>query len=193
MFIERKLEKNGPTLLIQSSGGAENQSHPYSWSRDIPPTTVHDVVNTVKDKFTKILHVRRDNQPAIDNTIHITDSLRNLFCYVSLADKILGIDSLVQHVAAAFDKPAVVCWIANSPTVFGYNIHTNILAEGHKAFSHQIDHYLDQADWVGSNFYQCDYTDLNNIFDREKIVESILGSKNELLYDFNVNDHTITL
>jgi hypothetical protein len=193
MFIERKLEKNGPVLLIQNSGGAENQGHPYSWSRDIPPSIVNNVVVSVKDKFNKILHVRRENQPAIDNTIHVTDNLRNLFCYVALADKILGIDSLIQHVAAAFNKPSTVCWITNSPDVFGYSIHNNILATGHKNFSHQIDHYLDQADWVGSNFYQCDYADLNTIFSTEKIVESLLGSKSELLFDFDVNDHTITV
>lgn len=193
MFVTRKLEKAGPILLIQSAGGAENQSHPYSWSRDIPPTIAQDVVNIVKDKFTKILHIRRDNQPALENTIQTTDSLRNLFCYVALADKILGIDSLIQHVAAAFDKSATVCWIANSPDVFGYSLHKNILATGHKSFSHQIDHYLDEADWVGSNFYQCSYTDLNNIFSREEIVESLLGSKKELLYDIDINKHTISL
>jgi hypothetical protein len=100
----------------------------------------------------------------------------------------------MQHVAAALGKPATVCWITNDPKVFGYEIHNNIIANGHKNFSHQIDHYLDQADWIGSNFYQCDYADLNQIFNREKIVESLLGSKNnELLFDFNVNDHTITV
>jgi len=193
MFIERALQKNGPTLLIQTSGGAENQSHPYSWARDIPPTIAQTVVNNVKDKFSKVLHVRRENQPALENTTHVTDNLRNLFCHVALADKILGVDSLVQHVAAAFKKPATVCWITNDPKVFGYELHTNIMAQGHKTFSHQIDHYLDQADWIGSNFYQCDFKDLNTIFSVDEITESILGSKGELVFDYNVNDHTITL
>jgi hypothetical protein len=194
MFIERHLQKNGPILLAQTSGGAENQPHPYSWARDLPPNTAQNIINSVKDKFDKILHIRRDNQPALENTQQVSDNLRNLFCYVALADKILGIDSLIQHVAAALNKPATVCWITNDPKVFGYQLHSNIIANGHKNFSHQIDHYLDQADWIGNNFYQCDYADLNKIFDKDQIVESILGSKNEeLLFDFNVNDHTITV
>lgn len=194
MFIERNLKKDGPVLLIQTSGGAENQQHPYSWARDLPPSIAQDVVNSVKGQFNKILHVRRDNQPALENTIQVTDSLRNLFCYTALADKVLGIDSLIQHAAAALSKPATVCWITNDPKVFGYKIHNNVMAEGHKNFSHQIDHYLDQADWIGNNFYQCDYADLNQIFNREQLIESLLGSKGgELLFDFNVNDHTITV
>jgi len=194
MYIDRKLEKNGPVLLIQTSGGAENQQHPYSWARDLPPSIAQDVVNSVKDQFNKVLHIRRDNQPALENTIQVTDNLRNIFCYIALSDKILGIDSLVQHAAAALDKSATVCWITNSPDVFGYKLHTNILANGHKNFSHQIDHYLDQADWIGNAFYQCDYADLNSIFSRDQIVESIFGTKGkELLFDFDVNDHTITV
>jgi len=193
MFVERNLQKAGPILLVQSSGGADNQQHSYSWARDLSPAFAQNIINNVSDKFSKILHVRRDNQPELEKTIKITDNLRNLFCYVALADKILGIDSLIQHVAAALNKPATVCWVANSPTVFGYKIHNNIIANGHKNFSHQIDHYLDQADWIGNNFYQCDYADLNAIFNGDEIIESILGSKNELLFDFDINNHTITV
>ena len=194
MFIDRQLQKNGPVLLIQTSGGADGQPHPYSWARDIPPTIAQDVVNSVKGQFSKILHVRRENQPPLEGTIQVTDSLRNIFCYIALSDKVLGIDSLVQHAAAALDKPSVVCWVTNDPIVFGYNLHKNIKATGHKFFSHQIDHYLDQADWIGNNFYQCDYADLNQIFNREEIVESLLGSKTgELLFDVDINKHSITI
>jgi hypothetical protein len=193
MFISRQYQDTRPVLLIQPSGGADTQPHPYSWARDLPPSIAQDVVNGVKDKFKSIVHVRRENQTPLENTIALTDNLRHLFCHVALADKILGVDSLIQHVAAALNKPATVCWITNSPKVFGYSIHNNILAKGHKSFSHQIDHYLDQADWVGNNFYQCNYTDLNTIFDRQQIIESLLGSKKELLFDIDVNKHSITL
>jgi ADP-heptose:LPS heptosyltransferase len=193
MGAHRFLQKKGPILLVQSSGGADNQQHQYSWARDIPPIVAQDIVDSVTDKFDKILHVRRDNQIELAKTIKVTDNLRNLFCYVALADKILGIDSLIQHVAAAFNKTATVCWIANSPEVFGYKLHKNILAKGHKNFTHQIDHYLDEADWIGNNFYQCSYSDLTKIFSKEEIIESLLGSKTELLYDIDVNKHTITI
>jgi hypothetical protein len=183
IFVQNKLKKDGPILLIQSSGGAENQGHPYSWSRDLPPTFAQEIVNSLKDKFNKILHIRRDNQPAIEGTIQISDNFRNLFCFIGLADKIIGIDSFAQHAAASLGKKATVGWISNSPVVFGHEIHDNIIANGAESFRHRIDSYLEEDDWTGGRFHECPYDDLNNLFDKDQFVESVLGSKNDLLFD----------
>jgi hypothetical protein len=187
VFAQNKLQKDGPILLIQSSGGAENQGHPYSWSRDLPPVFAQEIVNEVKDKFSKILHIRRDNQPAIEGTIPVSDNFRNLFCCISLADKIIGIDSFAQHAAAALSKTATVGWISNSPVVFGHEIHNNIIANGAESFRHRIDSYLEEDDWTGGRFHECPFDDLNNLFDKDKFIESILGSKNDLLFDVQPN------
>lgn len=183
IFNQNKLQKDGPVLLIQSSGGAEQQGHPYSWSRDIPPAFAQEIVNEVKDKFSKILHVRRDNQPSLENTIQITDNFRNLFCLISLSDKFLCMDSFTQHAAAAFNKSATVGWISNSPVVFGHNIHTNIVASGAESFRHRIDSYLESEDWTGGRFHECPYDNISNLFDKNQFIESILGSKTELLFE----------
>jgi len=177
IFVQNKLQKDGPILLIQSSGGAENQDHVYSWSRDLPPNFAQEIVNSVKDKFSKVLHIRRDKQPAIEGTIHISDNFRNLFCYIALSDKILGIDSFAQHAAAAFNKKATVGWISNSPIVFGHDIHDNFIATGAESFRHRIDSYLEADDWTGGRFHECPYDNLGSIFDKEKFIESILDTK----------------
>jgi hypothetical protein len=185
IFANNNLKKNGPILLIQSSGGASNQNHPYSWSRDLPPAFAQEVVNSLKDKFNKILHIRRDNQPALENTIKITDNFRNLFCYIALSDKIIGIDSFVQHAAAAFKKKATVGWISNSPIVFGHKIHDNIVANGAESFRHRIDSYLESDDWTGGRFYECPYDNINNLFNKDQFIESVLGSKTELTFEMD--------
>jgi len=183
IFAEQKMQKDGPVLLIQSSGGADNQGHPYSWSRDLPPVFAQEIVNSVKDKFSKVLHIRRDNQPQLEGTYHVTDNFRNLFCYVALSDKILAIDSFAQHAAAAFNKKATVGWISNSPVVFGHEIHDNIVATGAESFRHRIDSYLEEDDWTGGRFHECPYDNIANMFDKDQFVESILGSKTELLFN----------
>jgi hypothetical protein len=170
LYVERILKKNGPVLLIQPYGGADNQQHGYSWARDFPPKFVEDIVNAVKSKFDKILIIGRDNQPNFENTTKITDNLRNLFCYIALSDKILGIDSFVQHAAVAFNKKAIVGWISNSPIVFGHSIHENIIANGVKSFRHKIDSYLESDDWVGNKFHECPYDDIVNIFDKNQFI-----------------------
>ena len=174
LFAYNNVQKDGPILVVQSSGGAQEQPF-YSWARDLPPSFAQDIINTVKGNFSKILHIRKDNQFVLENTIHITAPLRTLFCYITMADKILSIDSMVQHAAAAFNKPATVGWIANSPVVFGYDIHANILpASQPKHFQHFIDSYLEEADWVGTKFHECPFPDVNSIFNKEEIVKSLI-------------------
>jgi hypothetical protein len=183
LFTKNTLQKQGPILIVQSYGGAENQSHPYSWSRDLPPVFAQEVVNSVKDKFDKILHIKREKQQPLNNTFAVTDSFRNLFCYIYFSDKFLCIDSFAQHAAAALNKSATVGWISNSPVVFGHKIHTNIVANGSESFRHRVDSYLESDDWTGGRLHECPYDNLNTIFDKEMFIESILGSKKELLFD----------
>jgi ADP-heptose:LPS heptosyltransferase len=174
LYIERNLQKNGPILLIHPYGGAETQNNAYSWARDFPPLFVNNIVKEVKDKFSKILVIGRENQPNFEETTKITDNLRNLFCYIFFSDKILAVDSFVQHAAAALNKKATVGWIYNSPIVFGHNIHDNIVANGTKSFRHKIDSYLEDSDWIGNKFYECPYDDLVNIFNKQDFITSIL-------------------
>jgi hypothetical protein len=177
LFTQNKLQKDGPILVVQSSGGAEQQGHPYSWSRDLPPSFAQDVVNSVKDKFSKVLHIRRDNQPAIEGTIQVSDNFRNLFCYIALSDKFLGIDSFMQHTCAALGKKATVGWISNSPIVFGHENNHNIVASGVESFRHRIDSYLEEDDWTGGRFHECPYDNIGSMFNKEQFIESILGTK----------------
>jgi len=183
IFTQNKIQKDGPILIVQTSGGAEQQGHPYSWSRDLPPAFAQEVVNSVKDKFSKVLHIRRDNQPELKGTFKVTDNFRNLFCCIALCDKFLGIDSFMQHACAALNKKATVGWISNSPVVFGHLIHHNIVATGAESFRHRIDSYLEEDDWTGGRFHECPFDNMTNMFDKDQFVESLLGSKTDLTFD----------
>jgi ADP-heptose:LPS heptosyltransferase len=168
----RLIDKKGPILLIHPfGGGSESNDSQYSWARDLPPSFAQKIVNKVYKNFDKVLHFRKDKQLELENTISITDSIRNLFCYTRLADKIIAIDSMVQHVAAALQIPSAVAWIANSPVVFGHQIHTNILPSQPKVFRHLIDSYMEDYDWSGRRLYECPYNDLDNIFDEKRFLE----------------------
>ena len=173
IHAERTISKKGKVLLFQISGGADDNEY-YSWARDMPVMFAQQLVNQSKSNFDKILHVKKEKQPALENTFTVTDTLRNLFCYVYLSDKLVLIDSLIQHVAAALNKPAVVGWIGNSPTVFGYDIHKNVLPSQKPVFRHLIDSYLDESDWTGKRHFECPYDDVNNIFQADSFLDYIL-------------------
>lgn len=175
----RVLNKQGGQILLMQTNGGGNDNEPYSWARDISTGFSQRMVDEFKPQFEKILHIRKEKQPALNNTVQVTDTLRNLFCYVYLSDKLILIDSLIQHVAAAFDKKAAVAWISNSPTVFGYQTHENITPSQDKVFRHSIDSYLDESDWTGTRHFECPYNDIDNIFSIDPF-KKYINSSNQL-------------
>lgn len=181
MAANALVKKQGPILVVQSSGGADGQGYPYSWARDLPPQVAQETVNLVKSQFSKVYQIRRDNQIVIDGTEQLTGNLRDIISVIALSDKFLGIDSLMQHACAALNKPATVGWIANSPTVFGYKLHNNIIAKGSTEFKHYVESYLEEYDWVGSRFHECPYTDVNSIFDIKELANSLLEPGTKLV------------
>jgi hypothetical protein len=167
---------NRPIFVFQTNGGADSQPHKYSWSRDISNPVAQQVVNNIQDALkdnAQIFHIRRENQLSLAKTIAVSSNNRNLCGLIALSHKRLLIDSFGQHAAAALNKPSVVCWIANTPKVFGYNLHFNFAPTIDKTFSHRIDSYLEEYEWTGSRAHECPF-DTDNIFDPNQISQLLL-------------------
>ena len=120
-------KSNKPILALQTNGGMSTQGDKYSWPRDLPQETAQKIVNVLAPHY-NIFHIRRQDQLTLQNTIPVTEEFRPLCVLIAMSHKRLFIDSCGQHIAAALGLPAVVCWIANVPSQFGYEMHTNIIA-----------------------------------------------------------------
>ncbi len=120
-------QSNKPIMVIQTNGGLPNQADKYSWPRDLPLAAAQKVVNALAPHY-NIFHIRRQDQLPLQGTIPATADFRQLAVLIALSQKRLLIDSFAQHVAAALNRPSTVCWIANVPSQFGYETHTNIIA-----------------------------------------------------------------
>ncbi len=116
-----------PIMLIQTNGGAPSQASKYSWTRDLPLGTAQQVVDAFAQQF-NVVHIRRNDQPALQNTTPLQADFRAVATLITLSSKRLFIDSFCQHTAAALGMPSVVCWVGNTPSQFGYDLHTNIIA-----------------------------------------------------------------
>jgi FkbM family methyltransferase len=116
-----------PIMLIQTNGGGGNQGNKYSWARDLPIGVAQKVVNAMAPHY-HVVHIRRNDQPALQNVSTVQAEFRAIAMLIGMSSKRLFIDSFCQHTAAALRMPSVVCWIANTPTQFGYDMHTNIIA-----------------------------------------------------------------
>lgn len=160
-----------PILAIQPNGGPQNQGFNYSWTRDLPDTTVIDIVNHFKDKYS-IVHIKRKDQREYADTLVALDGFRSIAILLHLSTKRLLIDSFTQHLAAAMNKPSVVGWVTTNPGVFGYGMHTNIIRN--KFTKRPL---LEQAAYQAFNLAQdissIPYNNLNEIFDSQKIIKAI--------------------
>ena len=164
-----KLDK--PIMAIQPNGGALGQPLKYSWTRDLPASIVNEVVSQFKDNYA-ILHIKRDDQLTYENTIGALDSWRSIAIMLTLSTKRLLIDSSSMHVATALNLPSVVGWIGTNPKVFGYDLHTNIIAnEPTKEINVESNSYTKHL--LYEDISTLPYNNFNEIFDTQRIINAL--------------------
>lgn len=168
-----------PILVMQTNGGAENQVLKYSWARDIPNDVVMAVIEEFKSEM-NIVHIRREDQMAFPDTMAITDTFRGVACFLQLSKVRFFMDSFAQHTAAALGLPSTVCWIANSPKVFGYKTNHNICSNDFTAKPELRGSYLSKFNIAGEPL-EFPYQSEADIFNVEAIIKSLrnqLGEQN---------------
>lgn len=161
-----------PIMALQTNGGADNQQVKYSWARDIPMCVAEKVVEHFKGKY-NIAHIRRQDQLGINGTLPVTaQNYRDAVVLISMTSKRLFMDSFAQHTAAALRMPSTVCWVANSPVVFGYEWNDNILANPFTKKPETRNAYLQEFN-IGGDLVEFPYNSETEIFDVDKIIASL--------------------
>jgi hypothetical protein len=163
-----------PILLIQTNGGPMEDSKVYSWTRDMPLFIVRQIVNRYSDDY-HIIQVCRNKDEVVNGVheaYHQPMSNFELFTLLSASNKRILIDSCLQHAAAALNLPSTVLWIGTSPKLFGYELHSNIIANKPKNEPKLMYSYLFDYSFTGE-IMECPYDDVTEIFNLENIFESI--------------------
>ena len=164
-----KLDK--PIMAIQPNGGAVGQPLKYSWTRDLPASVVNEVVSKFKNDYA-ILHIKRDDQLTYENTIGALDSWRSIAIMLTLSTKRLLIDSSSMHIATALKLPSVVGWVGTNPKVFGYDMHTNIMAnEPTKEINFESNSYTKHL--LYEDISTLPYNDFSEVFDTQSIINAL--------------------
>jgi hypothetical protein len=143
LLLGQNYSNNKPLVAIQINGGMGTAPRHinFNWFRDLPPQYVQTLINKFKDQFT-FVQIRASHQLQLENCTQVDLTLREIFLLLSQCKTAIGIDSVTQHVMASFNKPSLVCWIGNSPIVYGYSIHTNVMSN--LEFKHgNLESYLD--------------------------------------------------
>lgn len=162
-----KIKPDGrPIMLLQTHGGSPQQQYSKkSWFRDMPIETAKQLVEHYKTKY-RILHLRSNEQPHLEDTEQVYLPLRELYAIFPLSTKRIFIDSFAQHIAAALKLQSTVIWIGNKPEVFGYPEHINILPNAKYIRELNKFSYLEQFELSGQiQQFPFDKLDVINIDD----------------------------
>jgi len=160
-----------PIMVIQPNGGPQGQGFQYSWTRDIPEPTINTIIQHYKNDYA-IVHIKREDQYKYPDTLHALDGFRSIAILLQLSSKRLLMDSFGQHLAAAMGKKSTVCWVSTKPKIFGYKLHDNIQANPFTK-EPQLQSSVYQPFNLAQDVSSIPYNDLREVFDINKIIESI--------------------
>jgi hypothetical protein len=173
-FFANKYTSPKPIMVIQANGGAANQPNKYSWTRDLPLAIAQQVVNVFAQQY-NIVHIRREDQFPLQNTTPVQAEFRSIATLIALSAKRLFIDSFCQHTAAALNKPSVVCWVGNKPSQFGYDLHTNIVANL-PTIKPELRHSVFGRFYNSGQPTELPYNNEGEIFDVNKILDAVINT-----------------
>lgn len=157
-----------PIMVIQTNGGGPSDLK-YSWMRDMPMDVAHDIVNHFGSRY-KIIHIRREDQLPMLGVDTFKGNIRELMLLIRNSSKRVLIDSVSQHIAAAFNLPSVVTWIRNTPSVLGYSLHHNIVTPVEDEVYSTFNSFLEPYD-IGGNIYQCPFREGTRLFNSQEIIQ----------------------
>jgi len=172
--FQKQVNVDKPILLLQTNGGGDANKK-YSWARDLPASVVMEIIEHFRNHYA-IIHVKREDQMTFPNTFPLTAPMRHIFAISLLSQKRLLIDSFMQHVTAALNLPSVACWIVNSPTLFGYDIHTHIKANPFTVKPELRNAYINEFN-IGGDEVEFPYDNESEIFDTSKIIAALKEGK----------------
>ena len=161
-----------PIFVIHPNGGGDNNSLPYSWARDIPPAMAQEIANRMNRLGYRVIQLGRQNQRVLDGVELVSSSIRIALCVLALSSKRLLIDSFSQHAAAALNQKSTVLWIANRPSMIGYDFHDNIICQKEMRPDATRNSYLEPFNILG-DLGEYPFPD-GPLFDIEEIMNSIL-------------------
>jgi hypothetical protein len=170
-FYSNQFQSDKPLMVIQTNGGGADQQIKYSWMRDIPQVVAQEVVDSFIEEY-NVIHIRREDQLALNNTTPVTADFRALVVLLQLSSKRLLIDSFAQHTAKALGLDSVVCWIGNNPSVFGYENNTNIQANKETA-TPELKQAVFAKYNIAGNLLEFPYNDEKEIFNVQDIIEAV--------------------
>jgi ADP-heptose:LPS heptosyltransferase len=165
-----------PVAIMQVTGGAppkQGQLAPKMYVRNLPVEIANKVAEKLNTKH-KVLLIKAPTQPTVDNTTPVSAPIRELIALIKYADKLVLIDSFMQHACAALEKQAVVVWGGTSPKVLGYESNINLTQSVcDEPFCHRPNSFLFDMPETGS-VWKCRYGEKCMEYKHKSILDAVM-------------------
>lgn len=174
LLLAQTYSNGKPMIAVQINGGLGTTPHHvnFNWFRDLPPQYIQSIINKYKGEYT-FIQIKANHQIQLENCAQVNLTPREIFLLLSQCRTALTIDSVTQHVMAVFKKPSLVCWVGNSPIVYGYSMHTNI-ASNLKFEQDNLESYFDPYP-LQTQGHQCPANyDVSTLFNPETIEDEFV-------------------
>ena len=136
-FAKQFKEDNGNFIMLQCTSGQSalnfNQQQPFVWSgfkREYEPEQAQQLVDMLHDRYPKLKIINfclpNERTANLKNVMMFPTGFMTYIALLEQAETFIGINSCLQHFAAAVRKPGVVLWSGTSPDQWGYKMHTNL-------------------------------------------------------------------
>ena len=140
------------------------------------PRYVADAIIQQYGQQYHIIQVCKHDSQAIQSPMVevVTRQMSNfeLFALIRASAKRVLIDSCLQHAAAAFKLPSTVLWIGTHPEMFGYKMHSNVIAKAPVGNVKNIDgSYFDYQ--LDGQFHECPYNSPDEMFDVNEVLKAV--------------------
>jgi len=169
---QKRWKREKPIMVIHTNGGPLNdQPHPHSWTRDLPYNNALEISQHFKNDY-HIIQICRHKENALPDVEVVTEAMSNMefLSLLLFSKKRLLIDSCLQHAAYAMNLKSTVCWIGTSPSIFGYKLHNNVIAN---LPDHKLpDSYLFDFNFNGS-IHECPFKS-DKILDSNLIINTLI-------------------
>ncbi|MEI6297395.1 MAG: hypothetical protein WCO84_07205 [bacterium] len=171
-------------VLLQWTGGIvpkEKNAESYVDSvsrmhkRSISKSVAQKLVNKLISRDYVVGAVQSANHPDLEGVQRIEFPIRNVMALLKYSDHFIGIDSFLQHAAAAMGVTGVVVWGGTKPERLGYPENVNLTKKACPTpFCHRPNSYIFDANPSGF-IWNCPHDEKCMDYDADEIITAFEG------------------
>ena len=199
LYFLKKEDEAGKIYIEKLTGNGKKKFILFQWIGGIVPKNKNDgeymdaisrmhkralsksvaqkLVNKLVSRGYVVGCTQHENHPDLQDVERVFFPIRNVLVLLKYSAGFIGIDSFLQHTAAAMNVPGVVVWGGTSPKRLGYDFHCNLTKSVCPTpFCHRPNSYIFDANPSGF-IWNCPHDEKCMDYDADEIIKAFEDQK----------------